>query len=56
MGGSLKGTGGEFVRFLFPWAVAWFPFPGQPESLLPLPGYCIVVPTNFLMVRFFVKR
>lgn len=44
------------VRFLFPWAVACFPFLGQPESLLPLPVYCIVVPTNFLMVRFFVKR
>ena len=44
------------VGFLFPWLPALLPFLSQPESLLPLPVYCIVVPTNFLMVRFFVKR
>lgn len=41
---------------LLPWVVDFFPVLGQPESLLPFPVYCIVVPVNFLMVRFFLKR
>lgn len=56
---ALAGVGGALVAaadWLCPWAVAWFPFLGRAESLLPLPVYCIVVPTNFLMVRFFVRR
>lgn len=43
------------VQFVCPWLVEAMPFIGRPESLLPLPVYCIVVPLNFLMVRFFVK-
>ena len=44
------------VAYLFPWLVAWLPVLGQPESLLPMPVYVIVVPLNFLMVRYFLKR
>ena len=46
----------SLVACLFPWLVEWFPVLGQPESLLPLPVYVIVVPMNFLMVRYFLKR
>lgn len=42
--------------WLTPWLVDLFPVLGRPESLLPLPVYVIVVPLNFLMVRFFLKR
>ena len=42
--------------WLAPWLVEWLPVLGRPESLLPLPVYVIVVPTNFLMVRFFLKH
>ena len=42
--------------WLTPWLVEWMPVLGRPESLLPLPVYVIVVPVNFLMVRFFLKR
>lgn len=42
--------------WLAPWLVEWLPVLGRPESLLPLPVYVIVVPINFLMVRFFMKR
>lgn len=35
-----------------PWLVELCPWLGKGESLLPLPIYCIVVPINFLMVRF----
>lgn len=42
--------------WLAPWLVDWLPVLGRPESLLPLPVYVIVVPVNFLMVRFFLKR
>lgn len=42
--------------WLTPWLVEWLPVLGRPESLLPLPVYIIVVPVNFLMVRFFLKR
>ena len=42
--------------WLAPWLVEWLPVLGRPESLLPLPVYVIVVPVNFLMVRFFLKR
>lgn len=41
---------------LLPWLTELFPILEQPESLLPLPVYCVVVPTNFLMVRFFLTR
>lgn len=42
--------------WLVPWLVDLLPVLGRPESLLPLPVYVIVVPLNFLMVRFFLKR
>ena len=42
--------------WLLPWLVDWFPVLGRPESLLPLPVYVIVVPLNFVMVRYFLKR
>lgn len=42
--------------WLMPWLVDLLPVLGRPESLLPLPVYLIVVPVNFLMVRFFLKR
>lgn len=42
--------------WLAPWLVDMMPVLGRPESLLPLPVYVIVVPVNFLMVRFFLKR
>lgn len=44
------------VTALVPGAVALCPMPGQPKSLLPLPVFCIVVPMNFLMLRFFLTR
>lgn len=56
---SLLGVGALLVaavHYLCPWAVRLLPVLAQQETLLPLPVYCIVVPTNFLMVRFFVKR
>ena len=42
--------------WLAPWLVDMLPVLGRPESLLPLPVYVIVVPLNFLMVRFFLKH
>lgn len=41
--------------WLTPWLVDLLPVLGRPESLLPLPVYLIVVPVNFLMVRYFLK-
>jgi putative flippase GtrA len=42
--------------WLAPWLVECLPVLGRPESLLPLPVYLIVVPVNFFMVRFFLKK
>ncbi len=39
-----------------PWLVSLFPVLADPAALLPLPVYVIVVPTNFLLVRFFLTR
>ncbi len=53
------GVGGALVSavaFCTPWLVAAFPVLGDPAALLPLPVYVIVVPVNFLLVRFFLKR
>ena len=44
------------IIWLRPWLVELVPMLGRPEALLPLPVYVIVVPLNFLMVRFFLKR
>lgn len=47
---------GKLMVFLLtsflPWLIELWPSLGKGESLLPLPIYCIVVPINFLMVRF----
>ncbi len=44
------------LRWICPWLVEWIPLLEQPESLLPFPVYALVVPINFLMVRYFLKR
>lgn len=43
------------VQVICPSLLIYFPFIGKPETLLPIPVYFIVVPTNFLMVRFFLS-
>ncbi len=53
------GLGGALVAllgFLCPWLVQCCPILGQPETLLPFPVYVVVVPVNFLMVRYFLKK
>lgn len=42
-------------RFLPP-PVETFPRLLEPEALLPLPVFCVVIPVNFLLVRFFLTR
>ena len=34
----------------------FFLWVGVPKSLAPIPMFCICVPTNFILVRFFLKR
>ncbi len=46
----------NIIHFLAPRLVSAFPVLGDPAALLPLPVYVIVVPVNFLLVRFFLKR
>lgn len=45
----------KLLQTVAPWLPRLLPLLGQPESLLPLPVYVIVVPTNFLLVRFFLR-
>ncbi len=55
----LLGAGRAIVavfEFCTPWLVTAFPVLADPAALLPLPVYVIVVPVNFLLVRFFLKR
>lgn len=52
LGALMSGVANAFLPAL----VALFPFLGEAETLLLLPIYAIVVPTNFLMVRFFLTR
>ncbi len=55
----LLGAGGAMVSlfaFCTPWLVQLLPVLADPAALLPLPVYVIVVPVNFLLVRFFLKR
>ena len=52
LGGALAWC---MARYL-PWVVGLFPELGNPASLLLLPVLFIVVPTNFLLVRFFLTR
>ena len=44
------------LQFMCPWLIELLPVLGRPESLLPFPVYAIVVPINFLMVRYFLKK
>lgn len=44
------------LQFMCPWLIDILPVLGRPESLLPFPVYAIVVPINFLMVRYFLKK
>lgn len=46
----------SLMNDLVPWCVSSFPFLGEAETLLLLPIYAIVVPMNFIMVRFFLTR
>ncbi len=53
------GVGQAMVRTLqavVPGLVQAFPLLGSADALLPLPVFCVVVPMNFLMVRFFLTR
>ncbi len=43
-------------RACVPALVELFPLLGNPAALLPLPVYVVVIPVNFLLVRFFLKR
>ncbi len=52
LGGAMVG----FLAFCTPLLVELFPVLADPAALLPLPVYVIVVPVNFLLVRFFLKR
>lgn len=55
----LWGVGEAMVRALealVPWLVRAFPLLGEADTLLPLPVFCVVVPINFLMVRFFLTQ
>ena len=53
------GLGHAMVRTLqalVPGLVQAFPLLGSADALLPLPVFCVVVPLNFLMVRFLLTR
>ena len=44
------------LEMLLPALVQAWPWLAAPDTLLPLPVFCVVVPINFLMVRFFLTR
>ena len=53
------GVGGLMVRCLQavePWLVEMFPILGHGEDIVPFAVYVIVVPVNFLLVRFFLTH
>ena len=53
------GVGGLMVRCLqavVPWLVEMFPILGHGEDIVPFAVYVIVVPVNFLLVRFFLTQ
>ncbi len=53
------GVGGVLawgMNSFLPWVVALFPELGNPASLLLLPVLFVVVPINFLLVRFFLTQ
>lgn len=56
---SWLGVGGMIVaaiQWVAPALPELLPLLAKPEAMLPLPVYVIVVPTNFVLVRFFLKR
>ena len=53
------GVGGLMVRCLqacVPWLVEMFPILGHGEDIVPFAVYVIVVPVNFLLVRFLLTH
>ncbi len=46
----------DAIACLTPGLAQAFPILADPAALLPLPVYVIVVPVNFLLVRFFLTR
>ena len=44
------------LSWFVPALVQAFPILASADALLPLPVFCVVVPVNFLMVRFFLTR
>ncbi len=46
----------KILNTLTPWLTDLFPILNEPDTLLPLPIFMIVVPVNFLMVRFFLTH
>lgn len=53
------GVGGLMVRCLqavVPWLVEMFPILGHGEDIVPFAVYVVVVPVNFLLVRFFLTH
>lgn len=53
------GVGGLMVRCLqavVPWLVEMFPILRHGEDIVPFAVYVIVVPVNFLLVRFFLTH
>lgn len=44
------------LGYCVPWLVQGFPALGKAESLVPFAVYVVVVPVNFLLVRFFLTR
>lgn len=44
----------SLIRWGAPWAIELLPALGEPSTLLPFPIFLVVVPLNFLLVRFFL--
>ena len=45
------------VNYLLQMAIlALFIYLGVPKQWAPIPMFCVCVPVNFLLVRFFLKR
>lgn len=44
------------LQYCTPWLLELIPALNNPSTLLPLPVFFIVVPINFLLVRFFLTR
>ena len=46
----------QFLREVSPWLVEACPLLGHGENIVPFAVYVIVVPVNFLLVRFFLTH